>query len=67
MLVSLFWKLVYGVAAAAALAVTTYLETATDPHLWSLKSLVVVLTPLVVSTVKKVVAANLLGVSNVSR
>ena len=67
MFVSLFWKLVYGVAAAAALALTTYLETATDPHVWSLKSLVVLFTPLAVSAVKKTVAAALVGANDDSR
>jgi len=60
---SLMWKLVYGVVAALALGAVTYLETATDPQLWSLRSLVVVVTPLVVSAIKKVVAAQVLGVS----
>jgi len=67
MLLSLFWKLVYGVAAALALALVTFLETSTDPQLWSLKSLVVVATPLVVSAIKKVIAANLLGVVDESK
>lgn len=56
MLTSLLWKLVYGVAAALALALTTFLESNTDPHLWSLKSLVVTATPLLASTLKKLVA-----------
>ena len=63
MVKSLAWKLVYGVAAAGALALVTFLESNTDPQLWSLKSLVVVATPLVVSAIKKVVAAQVLGVS----
>lgn len=66
MVKSLFWKFVYGVAAALALALVTYLETATDPQLWSLKSLVVVATPIVVSAVKKVVA-NMLMASSEAR
>jgi hypothetical protein len=67
MLTSLLWKLVYGVAAALALALTTFLEGSTDPQLWSLKSLVVVATPLVISAVKKAVAAQILGVSGEGR
>jgi len=67
MLLSLFWKLVYGVAAALALAAVTFLETSTDPQLWSIKSLVVVATPLVVSAIKKVIAAQLLGAVDESR
>lgn len=64
---SLLWKLVYGVAAAGALGLVTYLETATDPQLWSLRSLVVVVTPLLVSAVKKVIAAQVLGVTGETR
>lgn len=67
MVLSLFWKLVYGVAAALALALVTYLETATDPQLWSLKSLVVVATPVVLSAVKKVIAGMLMGSTDETR
>ena len=53
---SLMWKVVYGIAAALALALTTNLQTNTDPQLWSIKSLVVVAVPVLVSAIKKIVA-----------